>query len=65
MEGEEGVQSYGEVDPKKELEAIERRLKEIDAMEEIDQDAAEERRILERKRENLLKTISDMEEQGL
>lgn len=57
-EGEEGiVQSHEDVDPKREKMRIESRLEEIDNMDTIDDDAAEERRILERKLDNLKETL--------
>ena len=49
-----GFQSYEEVDPKKQLNAVELRLKEIDDMFELDEDTKEERKKLEALRENLM-----------
>lgn len=54
------MESYESVDPKEELKRIEQELEEIDKMEYIDEDTAQKRRFLERKRDNLKETIERM-----
>jgi len=51
--GGDGFQSYEEVDPKKQLTAVEARLKEINDMPDLDQDTIDERKKLEDLASNL------------
>ncbi|MFA6270345.1 MAG: hypothetical protein WC657_03995 [Candidatus Paceibacterota bacterium] len=49
-----GFQSYNDVDPKKQLTAVEARLKEINDMPELNQDIIDERKKLESIVSNLM-----------